>query len=36
MYSVGAVVIYRNEGVCRITDTITKRLGDKNIEYYVE
>lgn len=35
MYSVGAVVIYRNEGVCRITDTITKRLGDKNIEYYV-
>lgn len=35
MYSVGAVVIYKNEGVCRITDTVTKRFRDNNIEYYV-
>ena len=35
MYSVGAVVIYKNEGVCKITDTVTKRFRDKNIEYYV-
>ncbi|MEE0859328.1 MAG: CarD family transcriptional regulator [Acutalibacteraceae bacterium] len=35
MYSIGATVIYRNEGVCEITDIIVRRFKDKDMEYYV-
>jgi len=35
MYKIGTTVIYRSEGVCRITDITVKRFRDKKIEYYV-
>lgn len=35
MYNVGTTVIYKNEGVCRITEITERRFRDKNIEYYV-
>ena len=35
MYNIGTTVIYKNEGVCRITEITERRFKDKNIEYYV-
>lgn len=35
MYNVGTTVIYKNEGVCKITEITERRFRDKNIEYYV-
>lgn len=35
MYTIGDVVIYKNDGVCKIADIIIKSFKDKNIEYYV-
>lgn len=35
MYEVGSTVIYKNDGVCEITEIIVKTFKDKEIEYYV-
>ena len=35
MYEVGNTVIYKNDGVCRITKVIVREFKDKEIEYYV-
>ena len=35
MYKIGDVVIYKNDGVCKIVDITLKSFKDRNIEYYV-
>ena len=35
MYAVGQTVLYGANGVCRISDITTRRIGRENIEYYV-
>ncbi len=35
MYKVGDIVIYKSEGVCRVSDIEVKTFRDKEIEYYV-
>ncbi|MEE1281070.1 MAG: CarD family transcriptional regulator [Acutalibacteraceae bacterium] len=35
MYQVGNTVIYKNDGVCKITEIIIRTFREKEIEYYV-
>lgn len=35
MYQVGSTVIYKNDGVCKITEIIVRTFREKEIEYYV-
>lgn len=35
MYKINDIVIYGNEGVCKITDLTTRSFSDKVIQYYV-
>lgn len=35
MYKIGDTVIYKNDGVCTITEITVKIFRDKEIEYYV-
>ncbi len=35
MYEVGSTVIYKNDGVCKITEIVVRMFKDKEIEYYV-
>lgn len=35
MYKIGDVIIYKNDGVCKIVDITIKSFKDRNIEYYV-
>lgn len=35
MYKKDDTVLYGNEGVCRVTDTMTRKFKDHDIEYYV-
>lgn len=35
MFSVGQTVLYSSNGVCEITEITKKKIGGKNIEYYV-
>lgn len=35
MYKINDIVIYKNEGVCKISDIVIKSFKDKEIEYYV-
>ena len=35
MYQIGNTVIYKNDGVCKITEIIVRTFREKEIEYYV-
>lgn len=35
MYHINEIVLYGNEGVCKIEDIMTRQFADKTVEYYV-
>lgn len=35
MYKVNEIVLYGNEGVCKITEIMTRSFGNKTMDYYV-